>query len=159
MAEQELRTALKDVLEKRGVLSEVQARIRAEVYKALQDDSVSKPELCEENLLINELIREYLQFNQYKYTDSVLVAETGQHKEPLERGFLAKQLHIPLTDHPGPNNIPLLYHMLGHFLRKPTLPDPLSEQLDVQQKPTMISLKARSLESQCVIEQPLFTDS
>ena len=49
--------------------------------------------------------------------------------------------------------------MLGYFLRKPTLPDPLSEQLDVQQKPTMISLKARSLESQCVIEQPLFTDS
>ncbi len=30
--------ALKDVLEKRGVLSDVQARIRAEVYKALQDD-------------------------------------------------------------------------------------------------------------------------
>ncbi len=39
--------------------------------------SVSKPELCEENLLINELIREYLQFNQYKYTDSVLVAESN----------------------------------------------------------------------------------
>ncbi len=33
-----MNAALKDVLEKRGVLSEVQARIRAEVYKALQDD-------------------------------------------------------------------------------------------------------------------------
>ncbi len=32
--------ALKEVLEKRGVLSEVQARLRAEVYQAL-DDQVS----------------------------------------------------------------------------------------------------------------------
>ena len=45
--------------------------------------SVSKPELCEENLLINELIREYLQFNQYKYTDSVLVA--GESNPCIDR--------------------------------------------------------------------------
>lgn len=99
--------------------------------------SVSKPELCQENLLINELIRDYLRFNQYKYTDSVLVAgeykyihrtdhtvvlyymltlspditwlvaiETGQQKESLERDFLAKQLHIPLSpDHSTEHNM------------------------------------------------------
>ena len=33
-----------------------------------------KPQLCRENFLINELIREYLIYNQYNYTHSVLVA-------------------------------------------------------------------------------------
>ena len=101
--------ALKDVLESRGVLGEVQAKLRAEVYKALDDQvhiislcvtirlmfitthstslnkypplylsnnvqSVPKPDLCHENLLLNELIREYLQYNKYNYTSSVLLA-------------------------------------------------------------------------------------
>ena len=36
-----------------------------------------KPSLSNENMLINELIREYLEFNKYKYTLSVLT--TGEH--------------------------------------------------------------------------------
>ena len=36
-----------------------------------------KPSLSNENMLINELIREYLEFNKYKYTLSVLM--TGEH--------------------------------------------------------------------------------
>ena len=48
--------------------------MRAEVFNALNDESEDKPQLSNENLIINELIREYLDFNQYKYTSSVLVA-------------------------------------------------------------------------------------
>lgn len=36
--------------------------------------SEPRPSLSNENLLINELIREYLAFNKYKYTESVLLA-------------------------------------------------------------------------------------
>ena len=36
--------------------------------------SKPKPQLPHENLLINELIRDYLEFNGYKYTCSVLLA-------------------------------------------------------------------------------------
>lgn len=32
---------MKDVLEKRGVISEVRAKLRSEVYKSLDDDKVS----------------------------------------------------------------------------------------------------------------------
>ena len=39
--------------------------------------SEDKPSLSNENMLINELIREYLEFNKYKYTLSVLM--TGEH--------------------------------------------------------------------------------
>ncbi|KAM9050242.1 centrosomal protein 20-like [Megaptera novaeangliae] len=65
---------LKDTLEKRGVLGHLKARIRAEVFNALDDESEPRPSLSHENLLINELIREYLEFNKYKYTASVLIA-------------------------------------------------------------------------------------
>lgn len=56
------------------MLGEVKARIRAEVFNAMDDPNEQRPQLSHENLLINELIREYLEFNRYKYTSSVLTA-------------------------------------------------------------------------------------
>lgn len=62
---------VRDTLETRGALAQIKARLRAEVFSALDDQTESRPPLSNENLLINELIREYLQFNNYKYTASV----------------------------------------------------------------------------------------
>lgn len=70
-------TALKEALEKRGVLGQIKANIRAEVFHALDDQSEPRPPLSRENLLINELVREYLEYNKYKYTASVLTAGSG----------------------------------------------------------------------------------
>uniref|UniRef100_A0A8C0DD40 Centrosomal protein 20 n=1 Tax=Balaenoptera musculus TaxID=9771 RepID=A0A8C0DD40_BALMU len=81
----ELKAVLKDTLEKRGVLGHLKARIRAEVFNALDDESEPRPSLSHENLLINELIREYLEFNKYKYTASVLIAEDHLQKEQGRR--------------------------------------------------------------------------
>jgi len=63
-----------ETLENRGILGQLRARIRAEVFSALNDPTDSRPEVSRENFLINELIREYLDFNHYKYASSVLVA-------------------------------------------------------------------------------------
>ncbi|XP_032896167.1 centrosomal protein 20 isoform X3 [Amblyraja radiata] len=90
----ELKAVLKETLEKRGVMGQLKARIRAEVFSALDDQSEPRPPLSHENLLINELIREYLEFNKYKYTASVLTAEAGQPEIPLERQFLVNELNI-----------------------------------------------------------------
>ena len=65
---------IKETLENRGVLGQIKARIRAEVFNSLDDHADSKPPLSNENMIINELIREYLEFNKYKYSASVLVA-------------------------------------------------------------------------------------
>nr|XP_009934629.1 PREDICTED: lisH domain-containing protein FOPNL [Opisthocomus hoazin] len=105
---------LKDTLEKRGALGEIKARIRAEVFNALEDRSEPRPPLSHENLLINELIREYLEYNKYKYTSSVLTAESGQPEVPLDRQFLAKELNI-VEDANG-KSVPLLYGIISHFL-------------------------------------------
>ncbi|XP_028562613.1 centrosomal protein 20 isoform X2 [Podarcis muralis] len=90
----ELKAVLTDTLEKRGTLGQIKARIRAEVFNALDDQSEPRPSLSHENLLINELIREYLEFNKYKYASSVLTAESGQPEVPLDREFLVNELNI-----------------------------------------------------------------
>ena len=63
-----------ETLEHRGVLGQLRARIRAEVFRALDEQTEPHPPLSNENLLVNELIREYLDFNKYKYTSSVFLA-------------------------------------------------------------------------------------
>ncbi|XP_031655752.1 lisH domain-containing protein FOPNL isoform X3 [Oncorhynchus kisutch] len=86
--------ALRESLESRGVLGQLKARIRAEVFNALDDQSEPRPTLSHDNLLINELIREYLEFNKYRYTASVLTAESGQPEVPLDRQFMANELKV-----------------------------------------------------------------
>lgn len=56
----ELKQALKDTLEERGELSKVRAMMRAAIFEAIETDDKPKPKLSDENLLINELIREYM---------------------------------------------------------------------------------------------------
>lgn len=54
--------------------AQLKAGIRAEVFGVLDNTGQPRPPLSHENLLINELIREYLEFNKYRYTASVLTA-------------------------------------------------------------------------------------
>ncbi|NXK85763.1 FOPNL protein, partial [Formicarius rufipectus] len=109
-----LGTVLKDTLEKRGALAEIKARIRAEVFNALDDQSEPRPPLSHENLLVNELIREYLEYNRYRYTASVLTAESGQPEVPLDRQFLARELNV--VEDASAKSVPLLYGIISHFL-------------------------------------------
>ncbi|XP_041640963.1 lisH domain-containing protein FOPNL [Cheilinus undulatus] len=110
----ELKCAVRETLESRGVLGQLKARIRAEVFSALDDQRQPRPQLSHENLLINELIREYLEFNKYRYTASVLTAESGQPEVPLDRQFLASELKV--TEDSSSKPVPLLYGLLSHFV-------------------------------------------
>lgn len=100
-------------MESRGVLGQLRARIRAEVFSALEDPTDAKPEVSRENFIINELIREYLDYNHYKYTSSVLSAETGMSGQRLDRQFLADELKV--TEDKSSASVPLLYGIVGHF--------------------------------------------
>ncbi|CAJ1357323.1 unnamed protein product [Effrenium voratum] len=88
----ELKQALIETLETRGVLGQVKAKVRAEIFAALDDEQVQRPQLPRENALINELIREYLEYNGYYHSLSVLLPETGHPEEPqFDRRFLASE--------------------------------------------------------------------
>uniref|UniRef100_A0A4W5LY98 Centrosomal protein 20 n=1 Tax=Hucho hucho TaxID=62062 RepID=A0A4W5LY98_9TELE len=106
--------ALRESLESRGVLGQLKAQIRAEVFNALDDQSEPRPALSHDNLLINELVRDYLEFNKYRYTASVLTAESGQPEVPLDRQFMANELKV--VEDPSSRSVPLLYGLLSHFL-------------------------------------------
>eukprot|EP00058_Branchiostoma_floridae_P019527 XP_002605017.1 hypothetical protein BRAFLDRAFT_85158 [Branchiostoma floridae] len=103
-------------------MGQLQARVRAEIFKSMQDPLEEKPRLNHENMLINELIREYLEFNKYNHTHTVLLAETGQPRTPLSRDFLARELNV--REDPDTASVPLLYGILNHFTsrRQDTLP-------------------------------------
>lgn len=108
----EFKSVIKRTLQECGALDRARGLIRAELYKAIRDETLtSPPHLSNENLMINELIREYLDFNGYRDTMSVMLPETGQPVVPaFSRSFLARRLHLPET--PETRRVPLLYVML-----------------------------------------------
>eukprot|EP00659_Diplonema_papillatum_P008083 gene8083-12428_t len=73
--------------------------------EALDESAPPKPELAHENLLLNELIREYLEHAGYQHTANTLVLESGQPTDKLPRDMLARQLKIA-APHP---DLPLLF--------------------------------------------------
>jgi len=106
-----LKKVLVETLESKGIVDNMKAKLRSEIFKALDDPTVSKPKLSNENLLINELIREYLTFNNYKHTESVLVAESGHPDNRLNRQFLCQELNIKDTE--SSYSVPLLYSLVN----------------------------------------------
>jgi len=92
---EDLKNVLKETLEQKGVLNDIKAKIRAEIFTALDNDSAGKPKLSNENMIINEMIREYLEYNKYYNTLSVLVTESGQPVEPpFDKEYLHKKFSI-----------------------------------------------------------------
>ena len=93
---EDLRNVLRETLEQKGALNKVKAQIRAEIFTALDaDNNQGKPQLPQENILINELIREYLEYNGYYNTLSVLVTESGQPVDPpFDRNYMERKLQI-----------------------------------------------------------------
>ena len=56
------------------------------------------------------------QIHKYKYTNTVLLAESGQPKDPVDRNFLAAELN--LTETASSKQVPILYGVLSHFLEQ-----------------------------------------
>ncbi|CAD8166377.1 unnamed protein product [Paramecium octaurelia] len=106
----EMKDALKETLESRGVLSQLRARIRAEIFNALNEDPEDKPKLSMENMIINDLIREYMEYNHYSQTASVFSSEAGMPQEMLDRGFITKKLKI--VEDNNSKQTPLLYGLV-----------------------------------------------
>lgn len=112
-----MQAILRDALDSSGKLQPIKAQLRALVFQALDSSSPeTKVRLPPppENILINELIREYLQFNGYESTASVLCTEAGLGDAvSAPRSVVATQLRM----HAAPKEVPLLYSII-HELRE-----------------------------------------
>jgi len=109
---------LKDTLQARGSLDQIRARVRSEIFAALDDQvgvpicptvrrytkthrpsceaeqTVPKPKLSNENLIINELIREYLEYNGYRHALSVFLPGGSAWRNKRSRVLLRSYLSI-----------------------------------------------------------------
>ena len=113
---EELKNALKETLEQKGVLNQIRAIMRQSIFEAIESDDKPQQTLSNDNLIINELIKEYLNYNNYLHSLSVFQAETGQPKNKLDRDFIAKELNIIETN--SSKQLPLLYTILFGLKRE-----------------------------------------
>lgn len=79
--QRELVDALEESLKRTGTLDIVMGILRADIYHCLTDsltkEGTKRPTVPKENVIINELVADYLAFNGYTNTLSVLAAESG----------------------------------------------------------------------------------
>ncbi|KAF1772170.1 G-protein beta WD-40 repeat [Phytophthora cactorum] len=131
-----------------GLLDQIKARIRAEIFAALDDQDVPKPKLSNENLIINELIREYFEYNGYRHALFGFLtrleafsldegracedaANSGQPAEkPFDRQFLSSELNV--TEDPRFTHVPLLYSIAASLQQKRNQEQQRERDFDVE---------------------------
>ncbi len=120
----EFNEAVVEALKERGVLDKLSCSVRAEILRVLRDPQPSSTALQSnkksasefpENFIINELIKEYLDFNGCAHTVDVLCIESSQARKRTSREDLERS--IGLECGPNARQVPLLYAILAH-LRK-----------------------------------------
>ena len=109
----DLQAGILDSLKESGAYSKLQAQVFEKIFHVMNENSAERPELPEENVLVNSLIRDYLNWNNLEYTDKVLSAETGD-KKCLSRDEIAEKLNVTGDF----QTKPLLYSMVEYFLKK-----------------------------------------
>ena len=111
-----LKSSLKESLINRGILNEIKAHMRQEIFNILDNDNDinQRPKLTRENIIINELIKEYFIFNGYNFSSNVLQSEVGQSN--FNRNNIIKELNI--IENENNKNKPLLYTILSGLKNK-----------------------------------------
>eukprot|EP01086_Lenisia_limosa_P003210 TRINITY_DN17514_c0_g1_i1.p1 TRINITY_DN17514_c0_g1~~TRINITY_DN17514_c0_g1_i1.p1 ORF type:complete len:141 (-),score=25.14 TRINITY_DN17514_c0_g1_i1:14-436(-) len=134
---EDLKQALRDNLDQRGVLDSMRAQIRSEIFNSLDEQDTKRPALSHEVVLLNELVLEYLNFVGYNHTSSVMRPESGQPIAAISREDIADELNLP--SEVSRQNVPLLFSAL-QMLR--TQPDtiPYKSKPQGSGKPGVISI-------------------
>jgi len=116
----DLSDTVKEALQRRGVLAKVKATIRAEVFHALEDKTVSLPDKPREVYLATELIREFLQTSRLNSSLSVFNDELGQPEQmAVDREFVGGELGVNVNDAiVGTAQVPLLVLLVKHLVQQ-----------------------------------------
>ena len=123
--------AIEEKLRANGIIDRLSCSVRAEVLQILKhpesrqklpksDDGLPPPAGSTDpdstNFLINELIKEYLDYNGYEHTADILSVESGQPQRRADRNDLEAVLRV----HTGPNakQVPLIYSIVSSLRKK-----------------------------------------
>ena len=113
-SENDLCRTVTQCLKDNGFLNKMSAEVRKEILDALKNEKQNHqipPELSAENFVINELIKEYLEWNSFNQTSDVLSLESGQPKQRISRGELENTMNIQSGENAA--RVPLLYSIIS----------------------------------------------
>ncbi|KAJ1502806.1 hypothetical protein HMI54_014579 [Coelomomyces lativittatus] len=114
-----LENALIESLTQKGILQNLISELRKSIVECLQASSTKKAlPLSKENEMINALICEYLEYNGYVCTKSVLLTESNHSSPVSSRKELERELHVTVDGEES--IIPLLYYMVFNEPAKKT---------------------------------------
>ncbi|KAL6421746.1 centrosomal protein 20 isoform X2 [Cataglyphis hispanica] len=114
--EKDLVNAVRESLKADGDLDRMKAEMRTEVIKLLDCSSKENKKIVKPShdiILLNELVREYLDWMGYKYSSTVFIAECDLPKHSLDRTLLAQSLGV--KDNEKSRNLPLLCGLVQTF--------------------------------------------
>lgn len=120
-SDNDLQSAVKEVLNRHGVLKDVKARLRAEIFNCLEDKTVPLPEKKSRDMyLATEIVRELLESLNLENTLSVFSEEIGLPTAThCDREFLAGELGFNISGETGTrrgkDSIPLLVQLVHHM--------------------------------------------
>ena len=113
-SEKDLCKTVTQSLRENGFLDKMSADVRKEILEILTNERKNhqlSPELSAENFVINELIKEYLEWNSFNQTSDVLSLESGQPKQRISRSELENTMNIQSGENSA--KIPLLYSIIS----------------------------------------------
>ncbi|XP_063360772.1 centrosomal protein 20-like [Cydia amplana] len=124
-SEKDLLDAIKKLLKNSGHLDKIQAETRAKVTEILQErqeymgsgtQRPSAPAPTDAVLLTNELVLEYLQWNGYLYTASVMESEAAMPAERRKRTELCAEVGV--RDDEKSLSLPLLSNIVAAYIER-----------------------------------------
>jgi len=123
----EMQEVLMTKLGQNGVLKKIKAQVRAEIFKAMMIESGSsssnkgQEKKRSENVVVNEIVKEYLSFNGYMQTLSVFTTEAGLNKKrPFGADFVAQEVGLSQDDgvDAETRKLPMIYQMIESLKTK-----------------------------------------
>jgi hypothetical protein len=117
----DLQSAVKEALNRQGVLKNVKSRLRAEIFNCLEDKTIPLPDKKSKDMyLAAELVRELLESLNLQNSLAVFSEEIGQSIETrCDSQFLAGELgfNIPAESETEQrkDSIPLLVQLVHHM--------------------------------------------
>ena len=109
----DMKDAVKSRLIQTGSWSDIQARLRAEVFHALNDKTVHPPDKSGNIQLAVELIKDFMHSIKLDSSLSVFSEETGETSDSIDRRKLGADLGIQIVDNEG--DVPLLLLLIQNM--------------------------------------------
>jgi hypothetical protein len=117
VGDEDVRNAIQSSLAHSGVMKEVKSKLRAEVFRALDDGQLPLPQQPPELALASEIVADFLKSLSYDSSSEVYGEESGHAAQnSVGRAYIAQELGLRLVQDDG--QVPLLVLLVDFLMAK-----------------------------------------